>query len=93
MNATQYEKLSLAASAEFPSEWYSPAHGCHFWFRARFGALKALLAEHAVPLEDPLLAIDVGCGMGVVRAQVEDLTRWTVDGADLNEVAARYCQR
>jgi SAM-dependent methyltransferase len=66
------------------SEWYLYASSDHFWFRWRLAALRGLLRRLALPLDDPLRVLDVGCGAGVLVSQLERVTRWIVDGADLN---------
>lgn len=86
------EELSKAVAAGFPDEWYGMGTEHHFWFLWRLAALKTLLAENAIPVQAPLRVLEVGCGTGSLRAQVEGMTRWTVDGADLNEPALRDCR-
>lgn len=66
------------------SAWYELSHPDHFWFRWRFHALRGLLHDLGLREGDPLLALDIGCGTGVLRAQLESALGWTVDGADLN---------
>jgi 2-polyprenyl-3-methyl-5-hydroxy-6-metoxy-1,4-benzoquinol methylase len=36
------------------------------------------------PLDQPLKGIDIGCGTGILREQIEAATKWTIDGFDLN---------
>jgi SAM-dependent methyltransferase len=82
-----YEKFSAPVPPEFPSVWYRADHLSHFWFCWRILAFRKLLERQAIPVAEPLRAFDVGCGLGVVRQQIEGLTSWIVDGADLNEYA------
>jgi SAM-dependent methyltransferase len=84
-----YERLSAAIESEFPDEWYDLSHAGHFWLQWRLVALRKLLADQRIPAEAPLSALEVGCGTGVLRAQIEAATQWTVDGADVNEAALR----
>lgn len=42
------------------------------------------LKQVGVPLQKKLKVLDVGCGRGVLGAQVEGFSNWTIDGADLN---------
>jgi SAM-dependent methyltransferase len=87
MNEAAFEKLSASRVSEFPEEWYDLGHAEHFWLRWRIQALKRLLSDSGIPLDQPLHALEVGCGTGVLRAQVEAISQWTIDGADLNEHA------
>jgi SAM-dependent methyltransferase len=74
---------------EDAAEWYDYASGEHFWFQWRLAALRGLLDDLGVATARPLRVLDVGCGTGVLRSQLEGITRWTVDGADLNLEALR----
>ncbi len=51
--------------------------------------MRRLLDDLGVAPALPLRVLDVGCGTGVLRSQLEGITRWTVDGADLNLEALR----
>jgi 2-polyprenyl-3-methyl-5-hydroxy-6-metoxy-1,4-benzoquinol methylase len=74
---------------EDAAEWYDYASGDHFWFQWRLAVLRRLLDDLGVAIALPLRALDVGCGRGVLRSQLEEVSRWTVDGADLNLEALR----
>lgn len=78
------ERLSEVKARDFPEEWYDLSEPSHFWFRYRLQALRRALSDAGVRLGTPLRALDVGCGSGVLAAQLEELTGWTVDGTDLN---------
>ena len=78
------ELLSHAESVEFAEDWYEYNDVRHFWFEWRVRALKKLLAAVGLPLDRELLALDIGCGTGIVRQQLESMTQWTIDGTDLN---------
>jgi SAM-dependent methyltransferase len=75
---------STAAAADFPSEWFDVAAEGHFWLDWRFTAFAAQLRDCGVSLAAPWRAIDLGCGHGVLRRQVERAGGWTVDGCDLH---------
>ena len=75
------------------SEWYLYASADHFWFRWRLAALRGLIRRLALPLDAPLRVLDIGCGAGVLVSQIERVTRWSVDGADLNMPALERAPR
>jgi len=85
------EVLSKPVEAGFPDEWYDLGLESHFWFLWRLQALHGLLAAHTIPLTVPLRVLEVGCGTGSFRKQMESSTAWVIDGADLNEPAVRSC--
>jgi len=85
------EVLSKPVDAGFPDEWYGFNSEAHFWFAWRLKALQSLLAQCAVPTKAPLKVLEVGCGTGAFRSQVEAVTDWIVDATDLNEAAVRAC--
>jgi len=72
------------ATFEDAAEWYEFASSGHFWFEWRLAALRRMLAHVGIPLDQSARALDVGCGTGVLRSQLEANTPWIVDGADLN---------
>jgi SAM-dependent methyltransferase len=76
--------LSSVASSDFPDEWYELAAEGHFWLEWRFRAFANQLATLGVSVDAPWHGLDVGCGHGMVRRQIEHATAWTTDGADLN---------
>jgi predicted TPR repeat methyltransferase len=77
------------ATFEDAAEWYDYASAEHFWFQWRLAAIERLLSDCAAPGREPARALDIGCGTGVLRTQLEAATPWTVDGADLNLGALR----
>jgi SAM-dependent methyltransferase len=85
--AAHIESLSQVAPSEFPTEWYDLNAADHFWFRWRFMAVKRLLSALALDVGTPARALDIGCGTGVLRDQLETATAWTIDGIDLNRDA------
>ena len=68
----------------FAEDWYAYNTTSHFWFDWRFRAVKKLLAAAHLPLDKNLAVLDIGCGTGIVREQLEGVTVWTIDGTDLN---------
>jgi SAM-dependent methyltransferase len=85
MNAVT--ELSQGVTPDFPDEWYEVASEGLFWFEWRFRAFLGQLASLEVPLDASWHGLDIGCGHGVVRRQIENGTAWTTDGADLNRLA------
>ncbi len=68
-------------------EWYEIADAAHFWMQWRLTALLHLLKRNSLSLDVPLHVLDIGCGHGILTAQMEDASSWTIDGADLNMTA------
>lgn len=89
---TPIEVVSPIRHQEFPNEWYEASDASHFWFRWRLAALKQALDEAGAATDRPLLALDIGCGSGVLAAQLENATAWNVDGTDLNMQALERCR-
>lgn len=83
-DAGSVELISDVAAVPFAATWYEISHGSHFWFEWRLAATLALLAHHGPPIGAGLRALEVGCGTGILRSQLERETRWTVDGTDLD---------
>lgn len=79
--------LSLVSASDFPEEWYEITAEGHFWLEWRFRAFLNQLDALGVPRDAAWRGLDVGCGHGVVRRQIERHTAWTTDGADLNRNA------
>jgi SAM-dependent methyltransferase len=78
------EVLSREVSYAFPDEWYDLNAETHFWFEWRLMALKRLLVDLGRDLSAPARALEIGCGTGTLRDQVERVTAWAVDGVDVN---------
>lgn len=76
--------ISQAEPIAFEKAWYEAAQTGHFWFEWRLRALMSQLLDLNVPLDARLSVLDVGCGEGVLCSQLEGLTDWTIDLADLN---------
>ncbi|MFO0583152.1 MAG: class I SAM-dependent methyltransferase [Anaeromyxobacter sp.] len=89
--APRVELLSAVRGQDFPDEWYDASAASHFWFRWRLAALERALADAGPLPGGPLTLLDVGCGSGVLAAQLEAARGWTVDGTDLNLPALERC--
>jgi SAM-dependent methyltransferase len=89
---TDVEVVSEIRDQKFPSEWYDASEASHFWFRWRLAALRRALADACVSEIEARHVLDIGCGSGVLAAQLEDSTNWTVDGTDLNLRALERCR-
>jgi SAM-dependent methyltransferase len=85
------EVLSPVRRQEFPDEWYDASEASHFWFRWRLEVLRRALRQADLAPDAPAVALDVGCGSGVLASQLEAVTRWTVDATDLNLAALERC--
>ena len=55
--------------------------------RWRLASALAQLRDLGMPLTAPWRVLDVGCGRGVLDAQLEAATSWTIDGVDLDPEA------
>lgn len=69
--------------------YYEYATESHFWIRWRFQMLWQLIQSLNIPTYQALHGLDVGCGNGVVRRQIEQTTDWIMDGTDLSLQALR----
>jgi len=87
METTRFERHSSPVDAGFPDEWYGLSSEEHFWFQWRMKAFESLLSGLPVSRDAPLKALEIGCGTGLLRKQIESSTSWVVDGADLNQAA------
>jgi SAM-dependent methyltransferase len=77
--------LSPPIDFQMADEWYELATAEHFWFQWRFRAIQKLLGKEG--LAEPVL--EIGCGNGVVRGQIEGKYGVRVDGCDVNLAALR----
>jgi SAM-dependent methyltransferase len=78
------EIISQRESQPFSAEWFDLARAGHFWFAWRLRAALALAADHGLAPDAELSALDVGCGAGVLRMQLEAATAWRIDATDLD---------
>lgn len=89
MTENQIEIISPLQSHAFLESWYDLSDESHFWFKWRFAALLRQFHDLNFPLREKLKVLDVGCGTGVLRSQLEAATAWTVDATDLDYNALR----
>jgi SAM-dependent methyltransferase len=83
---SEIEFLSPAAAVSMADEWFKLADRDHFWMRWRFDILRRQMRRFEIT---PGRAMEIGCGHGVLRQQMEDLFKVPVDGCDLNQHALR----
>lgn len=81
------EVISTSPSQTFAGEWYEFATESHFWFQWRLAVLLRSLKRLGLSLEEKLNVLEVGCGTGALRDQLESATNWTVHGTDLDKSA------
>ncbi len=77
-------ELSAVPASAFPEEWYEIVPEGHFWLDWRFRAFLGQLGALGISREVPWRGLDVGCGHGMVRRQLEESSAWITDGADLD---------
>lgn len=78
------EIVSEIQDSAFENQWYEYAIENHFWLQWRLAALSKQLKSLGIPLEKELKVFDIGCGCGILRNQIEAISNWVIDGADLN---------
>ena len=81
------EIISDLQSYSFVRSFFELSDESHFWFEWRFHALLQQLKDAHAPLERKLKALDVGCGVGILKKQIESATPWDVDCADIDYYA------
>jgi len=72
--------LSPQSDCFMADEWYQFATSDHFWMNWRFEALKRIIPKDFKWGK----TLEVGCGTGVLRKQIETFYGCTVVGCDLN---------
>lgn len=82
------ESLSNVSPDDFPAYWFDIATPDHFWFKARMRAFLSLASKHT-NLKHSLAVLEIGCGNGLVRRQIEAKTNWITDGADITSEALK----
>ncbi len=78
---TSVEILSPAEPVSMADEWFEIADRDHFWMRWRFEVLLREMRRLAIA---PGKTLEIGCGHGVLRQQMEEAFQVQVDGCDLN---------
>jgi SAM-dependent methyltransferase len=86
-SGVRIEHLSPVRGTGFPDEWYGMAGEEHFWIRSRTAVALAKLDTMGPRRSEPLRALDIGCGAGQLRDQLEAVSRWSIDITDLNLAA------
>ncbi len=91
--AGRVETISPVQDLSFPDEWYELATEDHFWLRWRLAAIKMVISALGIATGRPAEVLDIGCGHGTLIGQLEQITAWRVDGADLNwEALTRHAE-
>ncbi len=72
--------LSPPSDCFMANEWYEFATSDHFWIKWRFEALRRIIPKDYIWGR----TLEIGCGTGVVREQIEKYYNCTVTGCDLN---------
>jgi len=75
--------ISRPSDYTFESKWYEIAGKTHFWMQWRLSAFLRQLRDARLPLQERLTGVEIGCGHGVFRHQLEENTAWKVDGVEL----------
>ena len=64
--------------------WYLLASEEHIWCKWRFDVFMRMVSELGIAKNDSVRGLDIGCGNGLVRRQLNKTTSWIVDGTDLD---------
>lgn len=89
-NDNYIEFLSQPAPVSMADEWFKYAGIDNFWMQWRFEVVKRF--QHLLPTKDEP-TIEIGCGSGVFRQQLETELGYTVDGCDLNLNAIKMAKK
>ena len=81
--------LSPPSDFQMADEWYTYATPEHFWFQWRFRIIKHLMRKDELGAR----ILEIGCGNGAARAQIEQGFDCQIDGCDLNLAALRTATR
>ena len=85
------EVLSPGVSVGFDGgRWYDVSGPDHFWTRWRLAVARDVVAAAGVALDAPMRVLEVGGGIGTLRAQLEEVTAWTVDTTELDPFALAH---
>ncbi|MBF0319062.1 MAG: methyltransferase domain-containing protein [Nitrospirae bacterium] len=80
----QIEMLSDQVPESFVKEWYSMGSEGHVWFDWRFRVFVKQLESLEISLHNNYNILDIGCGQGIMRNQIESISNWVVNGCDTN---------
>lgn len=78
------EMISYINNVSMEDEWYDIAVESHFWLEWRLKAMIKLVTQLEIALDKELKVLEVGCGTGTLRKEIESKTNWIVDATDLN---------
>jgi SAM-dependent methyltransferase len=84
MPTAQVKILSPRSQLSFVSGWYELASDSHFWMAGRLAATLRQFRNNRIQLDRASRGLEIGCGQGVLRAQLERHSLWTIDGCDLD---------
>ncbi len=85
--------LSPVQKSLYPSVWFDFHIESHFWSHWRFAVLWKLMGDLRLDKNADFSALDVGCGAGLLRDQLESRTNWKIDGTDLSMEALQKAKR
>ncbi len=74
----------ISKQNNFPQLYFDIANENHFWCRWRFEVFWKLILSKNIPVSEPLRILEIGCGNGIVRKQIESHSSWITDGTDLD---------
>lgn len=77
--------LSRASVVQMSDDWYELATAEHFWFHWRFEMIRRVVSPEHLGKN----VLEIGCGNGTARTQLEAAYGCVVDGCDLNLTALR----
>lgn len=80
------EYLSPPAPVSMADHWFEIASLDHFWIRRRFEVLAKLAGSQIAAAHE---IAEIGCGNGLLQAQIENSYGKEVCGFDLNEAALK----
>jgi len=84
-------KLSEVEPVSMAEEWFQFATKDHFWMQWRLQALLSIC--NLIPAGEGRRFLEVGCGSGVFREQLEEALGIPVDGCDLSENSLKQAKR
>lgn len=88
-NSNNVEIISPEVQLPFLDSWFEIATEDHFWMQWRLQAAFSQFRRLHIPLEKFFNGIEIGCGHGVLRKQLERETNWIISGVDLDLKALR----